>query len=222
MSLSGLDNDQVQHLKTVDHHNYITIFGDGDLKTGVAAESRKSKRLLEQGSTAAMYFTECDGYVARQIERYVSFNLKIKQALSWETKAGLFNKHVSREEAKNILEGHYQRIVEILPSEYQVYLKKQPEFFYNDYLADLKGTTKVNEFQFIDHFQTTDVLSGIFKGVYGQTLLFEDEGSHFLVNTKAMLGLVLSIDKKAEKRKLSVEPKKISFKKNDTEVLSLF
>lgn len=97
MPIKTLKDYQIEDLKNQPHFNYINIFGNELLKAGVASKKDKTKRVLEQGSIATLYFAQSDGFRARQIEDFVSEQLKVTQHVAWPTKFKLLNENINKE-----------------------------------------------------------------------------------------------------------------------------
>ncbi len=222
LSLNGLTHDQVEELKKVPYYNYITLFGQDVIKTGVTAHSRKFSRILEQGGSAAIYLTDCDGYVARQIERYISTNLHIRQAIGWEQKAKLLSSKIDERSAQKKLKELSDKVFQILPLEYKTLLFQESEYFFNSYISDI-GLTQYQETLFLQKMSPADTISGKISGVYGSMVLIEtDEKTLYYVNIHSLIGHIIELNEKSQVMNIKAKVKILTEKKQDMEVLGLF
>ena len=90
LPLSNLTYSQVESIKKEENFNYLTIFGNENVKTGVSRVSRNYDRLVEQGSIFAIILGHNDGFTARRLEDQISKNVSITQAVRSETKLKSF------------------------------------------------------------------------------------------------------------------------------------
>jgi hypothetical protein len=220
MHIKSLNHQQITKLKEQPHFNYVNIFGHEVLKTGVSAASRKFTRILEQAATATIFFSQCDGYVSRQIEDYVSRELKIKQAVNWETKLKTLKSHIEPDAAKLKLEEIFKNIVDVLPEDLQPYLLPTAEFHYNIEKYQLNLPSNVTSIKFINDLHTGDLVSGQVAGILGQAILLTNNNELFALNVKALQGFVVEIKEEQINQQLQTPPKSIPFESNLT--MSLF
>lgn len=193
MPLEILSFEQINILKNQPHLNYINIFGADIIKIGVAAKVRKFTRVLEQGSFATIFFTECDGFVARQLEEYISKSLKIKQSVTWESKLKTLN-HIPMQKIlhaslMNVLDD----ITNIISNFHLKYLLPIPEFSLNYDKYHINTQNKFKKINYIDKITSNDVLTGKNIGLFGEIMILSHKEQIFAVNTKSLIGYDVDI-----------------------------
>lgn len=193
LPLDFLSYDQKDELKNVKYFNYINLFGEDIVKVGVAADSRKITRLLEQGAFASIIFASGDGYMVRRIEDILSRTLKIRQAVNWNTKMKLINKHITSITAKQILAKHFDDIHVILSTHFQqIDLVNEFNYFLEDYNLPLNND--IDEVLYIETVSPEDNISGSIIGVYGAIILIKKaKGAVVALNTKSLLGYSIEV-----------------------------
>ncbi len=195
LGLNALKFEQINELKKVKHFNYINVFGEGQLKTGVSADWRKNTRLLEQGAIGSLYFASGNGYISRKIEEHISLILSVKQAVSWESKIKDFNNILSESSAKLILFDLYEKIKTNINDEYKEYLLPSPEFKYNFNLYSLNNfkELELSEINYATSFEIGDVVQGEIISIYGEILILKVSRKIFAINLKGLLGFEVKI-----------------------------
>ncbi len=218
LPLGILKDYQRKIIEKQEHLNYINLFGKDIYKTGVAAKVRKYTRIHEQGSHASLFFTECNGVIAREIEEFISINLSIKQSINVLAKIKSVYDYPSKEEASDKLHVMYSEIIKILPEKYKQYLLKEPEFVYNIDFYFLKDKENII-------YEAKDIynISGTIKNIIGELLLLVDNKNRLLVlNSKLMLGHVIHITENSAFQPTPSENLKEIILSSSTKNLSLF
>jgi len=223
MHLNGLSYDQINILRSKPSINYVNIFGNKIVKTGVTAKSRKFTRVLEQGALATMFFTDTDGYTSRIIENLVSKTFKIRQTVTWDMKIQYLQSTLTNDDAHRKLITICNQINEIFNDKnYPVALAK-PEYHFNQDYYSLDLPKNINRIDFFEKFSFNDVISGEIIGIYGEIILLKQKsGSVFGVNTKALQGFLVQISKKESCTNVKNKSKLIKFYKQPLENLTLF
>ncbi|MFK4299141.1 hypothetical protein ABH924_004322 [Arthrobacter sp. GAS37] len=86
--LGGKVPHRVAEYMAQPHWLYVAVFADGDVKVGTAAQSRKTRRLAEQGAVCADFVgVVADGYLVRELEDQVSSSTRVSQGFSSVRKA---------------------------------------------------------------------------------------------------------------------------------------
>jgi hypothetical protein len=222
MPVNRLNAYQIEDLKNQPHFNYINIFGNQLLKAGVASTINKTKRVLEQGSTATLYFAESDGYKARQIEDFVSMQLRITQHVAWPAKFKLLNEKVDREGVIEVLKSVYTQINQIIPEEFQKSILLEPEYSFNLDYYKFNLPEYLPRLQVVEDIQTGDVISGELIGVFGLILLLHNNKNYYAVNTRSLSGYMIQIEEKVEQVNLKEVAKVIDLKRPVIESPGLF
>ncbi|MFO0703723.1 MAG: DUF2797 domain-containing protein [Patescibacteria group bacterium] len=198
LPLDVISQQSKEELKTLKHYNYLNLFGTNIVKIGVAADNRQYTRLLEQGAFASILFAVGNGYNTRMVEDYISRALKIRQAVSWQTKIKLMNRGVTPAQAFAVLDEIYRDVVDILDKHFQsgVTLINEHLFLLDRY--NLPLSSKISELTYIDDISLGSVVSGKLIGVYGQLLVFEIGNITAVLNSKSILGHDFTISKNVD------------------------
>ncbi len=225
LPLDTLKYEQLNVLREQPHLNYINIFGNNIIKTGVAAKVRNITRLLEQGAIATVFFAETDGFTSRQIESHISKILNIRQAVSWDTKIRFIQEVPEKQKAYAELRKVYEQITSNISTMYEGFLIKEPEYLYNYDYYSLSLPKSLNTIKVVNQFSENDVISGVVIGVYGEIILLrQDNNEIYALNTKSLQGFLI---KKHENEdvlatKISHDFKTIELYKMQYENLTLF
>lgn len=221
--LNGLKVNQLNELKNKPSINYINIFGNKLLKTGVTGVDRKVTRVLEQGAFATMFFTLTDAYTSRIIENLVSQVLLIKQAYSWGTKIKYLAEPITNEESHMLLTSTIEQVRKTLNKNYDNSLLSIPEYHYNYEKYFLQLPNNLEKIFLTEHISYGDIISGKIMGIYGQIiLLLQEDQSIIGINMKALQGYLLNISNNKTLNEFKVKPKMIELYKAAPENLTLF
>jgi len=213
LPLQTLNEYQRNIVKSQPHLNYISVLGKDSIKVGVAAKVRKYTRVCEQGSHASIFFTECDGITAREIEELVSKNFNIKQSINVSAKINALYDYLSNEKAREKLMEVYYKAESILKDRYGNFLLKEPEYSYNVGFYNINNEEKV--IYYINNIDNLIGISGKVKSVIGEILLLADTQNRLIAfNSKLMLGRIIDIDEQVDSNIISVGHfKKIVYQK---------
>lgn len=221
LPLQALNEYQRNIVKNQTHLNYINVFGKDLIKVGVAAKVRKYTRVHEQGSHASIFFTECDGITAREIEELVSKNFNIKQSINTSTKINVLYDYLSNEKAREKLMEIYSKVESILKDRYGNCLLKEPEYSYNIGFYNINNEEKV--IYYINNIDNLSGISGKIKSVIGEILLLTDVQNRLIAfNSKLMLGRIIDIDEQVDSNIVPVSHLKKIVHEKAADNLTLF
>ena len=189
-------------------------------KTGVSSDTRKFTRILEQGAITTLYFAACDGYTSRKIENFVSRNLKIKQAVTYDQKLKNILNEIDEATARAKSGEMYSHLKEIFPDEFKYALLEKEEFYYNLPLFDLQLDEKTDSVFFINEIESGDQISGKIIGTYGDIIFLDNENKIFALHGSSLAGY--EIENHNEQTQLKIQPKEIKLLKDQFENISMF
>lgn len=221
--LDGLNYDQLEILKSRPSINYINIFGNKIIKTGVSAKMRKFTRVLEQGALATMFFTDTDGSTSRIIENLVSKTLKIKQAVTWDIKIQYLQNLPTKDECHKELTTIYNQITEMLDNKYLSVVLTKPEYSFNQDYYSLSFPKNINKIDLFEKFNFNDIISGKIIGIYGEIIFLKQKDESVIgINMKTLQGFLLQISEIESHTNIKNKPKQIKLYKKLPENLALF
>jgi hypothetical protein len=218
MPLSTLNSEEKEILENRSNYNYVNLFGTELLKTGVVSAHKQFTRVLEQASTASVFFARTDGVKARELEHFISKELKIAQAVRWDTKLKLLGQPSGEAQARKILTQALETVKDELPTEFKAYLVEQAEFSYNLDYYHLQLDPLVTELYYISEVTGGDLISGVVAGVFGEILLLrlENSSQYYAFNTNSLLGYLFELETANSNQpilRLAKTPRKLGLKK---------
>lgn len=174
---------------------YLTKVG-GQLKVGVSLNS--DRRWLEQGSDFALELATLPGLEARAVEKRIAEELELK--LQVRSKAKFENLNPApqddfEQELKDIL-GQSLAIAEEIKTIRGVegIIHPQPEISdLTKFQGDLTGIGYFQEFSYL----ANDEFGGKIVGIKGSFIIVENNGYHFALDTKKLVGAVFELIPKA-------------------------
>jgi hypothetical protein len=225
LSLNALSFEQIEILKTLPHLNYINLFPNGYVKTGVSSISRKFTRILEQGALATMYFASADGYISRRIENFVSSALQIRQAItSPEKLRGFLIEIPNQTSCEQKLKLIYKDIQDCIADEFKKNILNDYELYFNWEKYNIKFEIPVSSFRYINYIQPGMILSGKIKGIYGEIIFLETIDKELIaLNAKNLQGFKVNIGNTLAPLVLNnIEPELIKRTEKPAATISMF
>ena len=170
------------YLVTQPHQAYLNLFGHGLLKVGVASEGRKLRRTLEQGALASLFFAQANGHAIRDLERYISRELGVRDRITTLQKIKRLVQQPTAEQATDLLGRMAEQIGAQLPPELRAYLRSDPEFHFHRAKYHLQLPAGLAAIPYIHQVTPGDTYAGHIRGIVGNLLVLEavDRGLYVL------------------------------------------
>lgn len=185
------------------HVVYLAYFAPGLVKVGISSNDRKEHRWKEQGARfVAHIFTVENAYEARHLEERICSNLNIPEVVLGKKKRSLLTIELDFDMAKSEFETLYNQIDAILPVRCNRVRALDLEAHFNPYGINLGGTL-------IDVSDHADgKISGKCIALYGDILVFENDGRQFMCSLKKLISYKVAFTDKIES--MDFEPQQIS------------
>ncbi len=185
------------------HIVYLAFFAPGLIKVGISSNDRKEHRWKEQGARfIAHIFTVPNAYEARHIEEKISSKLKLPEVVLGKKKRGLLSAKLDFNSAKAEFYSLMNQIDSVLPNKSNRERIYDMEAYYNPENIRLMSTI-------IDVSEHTDgKISGKCLGLFGDIVLFENEGQQFMCSLKKLISYKVIFSEDEEK--VDFEPQQIS------------
>ena len=185
------------------HIVYLAYFAPGLIKVGISSNDRKEHRWKEQGARfIAHIYTVENAYEARHIEEKISSELTLPEVVLGKKKRSLLNIELNVPQAKHELLALIDQIDKVVPKKANREIIFSMEHYYNP------GTVRLNS-TIIDVSENTEgKISGKCLGLYGDIVLFENEGQQFMCSLKKLISYKVSFSKDVER--MSFEPQQTS------------
>ena len=198
------------YLDTQTHQAYLNIFGHHLLKVGVASEGRKLRRALEQGALASLFFAQANGTDIRDLERYISRELHVKDKVTTLQKVKRLAERQTDVEAQAVLREAAQRIMQQLPAHFQRYLLPHAEFHFHQDKYQLDLQPAAAEINLIRHVAARDTYAGLVRGVAGNLLILEaGDRRLYVVPMKRLQGYMLAVEPALNNMRMHHEPQTV-------------
>lgn len=186
-----------------EHIVYLAYFAPGLIKVGISSNARKEHRWKEQGARfIAHIYTVPNAYEARHIEGKISSKLKLPEVILGKRKRTLLNTKLDFTSAKVEFYSLMDRIDEILSAKSNRERIFDLEEFYNPERNKLHLTI----IDVSDHVESK--ISGKCLGLYGDILLFENDGQQFMCSLKKLISYKVTFTE--EEEKVNFEPQQAS------------
>jgi hypothetical protein len=98
---------------------------------GVASEGRKLRRTLEQGALASLFFAQANGNAIRELERYISRELGVRERITTLQKIKRLAQQPTAKHAEALLGRLAEQIAAQVPLELRASLRADPEFHFH-------------------------------------------------------------------------------------------
>jgi hypothetical protein len=195
------------YLDTQAHQAYLNLFGHSLLKVGVASEGRNIRRTVEQGALASLFFARANGTDIRELERYISRELRVKDRVTTLQKVRRLAELQTAEQAQANLRQAMQRITQQLPPHLQQYLLPQPSFHFHQDKYRLQLPPATTEVNLVKQPVAADILSGLMRGVVGNLLILEAPDQRiFVAPMKQLQGYLLTVEPELKSMRLRHAP----------------
>lgn len=209
----GADPAAAQHyLDTQMHQAYLALFGRDLLKVGVASEGRRLRRTLEQGATAAIFWARANGSEIRELERFVSRDMHIRERITTLQKAKRLADQIEATDAETLLRAAVDQIAERVPATMQPWLLPTTNFHVWQPLFRLRLPSESTSIRLVTTVSGGDVFAGQQRGVVGSLLLLEDvTGALHAVPLKLLSGYMIDVTHAPQAMRLQHAPRVVAF-----------
>ena len=182
------------YLVTQPHQAYLNLFGHDLLKVGVAAEGRKLRRTLEQGALASLFFAQANGNAIRELERYISRELGVRDRITTLQKIKRLAQQPTAKHAADLLGRMAEQIAGQVPPELRGYLRADAEFHFHRAKYHLQMPPEQGAIPYIHQVTPSDTYAGYIRGIVGNLLVLEagDRGLYVLP-IKLLQGYCLTV-----------------------------
>lgn len=185
------------------HIVYLAYFAPGLIKVGISSEARKEHRWKEQGARrVAHIYTVENAYEARHIEEKISTKLKLPEVVLGKKKRDVLTIRLDENAVQSELSGLMNQIDELFSNKVNrddVYNMDQ---FFNPSSVTLSATI-------IDVSEHSEgKISGKCLGLYGDLVLFENNGQQFMCSLRKLISYKVSFSEQVEK--MDFEPQQTS------------
>ena len=214
-TFTGIAADPVAaqaYLETQAHQAYLNLFGRDLLKVGVASEGRKLRRTLEQGATASIFFAQANGSVIRDLERYISRELRVRERITTLQKIKRLTQRQTAQQAEDLLRRTLEQIATALPMDLRGYLRTDPEFHFHLAKYQLQVHPALAAIYHIKAVAPGDSYSGLIRGIVGNLLVLEARDLRmYVLPLKLLQGYRLTVQPTLERMQVQHEPRLVTF-----------
>jgi len=185
------------------HVVYLAFFAPGLVKVGISSEARKEHRWKEQGARwVAHIYTVENAYEARHIEEKISSKLKLPEVILGKKKRDVLTIQLNESEVKSEFFDLMNQIDGLF--EHRVNCERifDMDVFYNPDRVSL-ATTIIDVSE-----HSGGKISGKCIGLYGDLVVFENNGQQFMCSLKKLVSYKVSFSNSIER--MDFEPQQIS------------
>lgn len=185
------------------HIVYLAFFAPGLVKVGISSEDRKEHRWKEQGARwIAHIYTVENAYEARHIEEKISSQLKLPEVILGKKKRDILTVTID----EGGVRAEFSALMDQIDPLFQTKANRERiydmDVFYNPNGVQLATTI-------IDVSEHSEgKISGKCIGLYGDLVVFENNGQQFMCSLKKLVSYKVSFSNSIER--MDFEPQQIS------------